>query len=36
MSFLLTKESVVQMFEDKQGNDLSVGAVPHWIAVLYK
>lgn len=34
-SFLWTKESVVQMFEGKQGNYLSVGAVPHWIAVLY-
>ena len=34
-SFLWTKESVVQMFEGKQENYLSVGAVPHWKAVLY-
>ncbi len=28
-SYLWTKESVVQMFEGKQGNYLSAGAVPH-------
>lgn len=29
------EECIVQMFEGKQGNYLSVGAVPHWKAVLY-